>query len=74
MWYTMYISKTFNKGENMAKPICPVCETSYGMRYRIRNKEFVCLRCGYVGKIPPTQLVEKTKQAIQEEFNKQNNH
>jgi ribosomal protein L37AE/L43A len=39
------------KGGEMKKLICPSCNTRYGVRVRIKTKELVCNKCGYIGKI-----------------------
>jgi DNA-directed RNA polymerase subunit M/transcription elongation factor TFIIS len=35
----------------MPKITCPSCNTTYGVRIRIKTKEIVCNKCGYEGKI-----------------------
>ena len=43
--------KSIMKGEKeMAK--CPQCGREYSTRIRIKTKELVCNKCGYIGEIP----------------------
>jgi len=55
----------------MTKPICPNCFTSYALRKRLKNDEFVCTHCGFIGKIPSKELIENTKNKIHKHIDEQ---
>lgn len=53
----------------MTKPVCPSCFTSAYLRYLIKNESFRCTHCGFVGKIPPKELIENTKKKLLDKSN-----